>query len=548
MQNKLYLYFFVVICIFTYGKASAQYDNIPISNPVYSYLERAEARGYLENMSLALRPMMRYQIAEALKNIRKHQLELSKMELATLEKFERYFEIIPEEKLVLFYSKDDTLQVLSKRFFDDNPKYIYHYADSEHNLKILPLLTLENIIKIENSKSDNVFYGNLGIRANGTLGNMFGYYLQFTNGEVVTGNRDILKLDNHISTNVKFTDLNSDFDFSESGVNIKYKWFYAGISKESRKWGNGVLNSIYISDNAPPFTMLNLGVNFADFSYMFIHGSLLAYYRDSIKTGFNANFPNKYITMHRFSAKPDWGEFALWEGIIYSKRNVDLNYLNPLSFYKSLEHSLRDRDNSMIGFDFAVRPLSGLELKGGFILDDIIFGEIGKNFWGNKTAWNVGAWYVPQMPIDFGFEYSRIEPYTFTHFDYLNNYSNDDKLINFQMQPNSDQFATVVRFWWGQKLPASLKLSYTRHGENEYNEQGNMTRNVGGDFRYTVRPEDSRYSYFLDGKRNDAFAVNFSFGYELFRDFYIKMVYDYNKKELNSAYHLFRLSVNYENF
>jgi hypothetical protein len=42
--------------------------------------------------------------------------------------------------------------------------------------------------------------------------------------------------------------------------------------------------------------------------------------------------------------------------MIYS-RTLDLAYLSPLSFLKSLEHSLHDRDNAGMGFTAVVRPI-----------------------------------------------------------------------------------------------------------------------------------------------------------------------------------------------
>ncbi len=548
MKNKSILLISVFIFCISSEILFAQYDKVSVTNPVYSFLERAEAKGFLPNKSLALKPLMRYEIIEALKLIRKNENELSEFDLQILKKFEKYFEIIDEEKLVLFYSPHDSSQVFSKRIFDDNPKYVYHYDDSEHNLYIAPLIILEDILKVQNNSTDNVFYGNIGLRTFGTLGNLLGYNLQFTNGLVLTGNREILKLDKNISGNLKFMELNSDFDFVESGVNLKYKWLNISIAKEARQWGSGVMSSFYLSDDAQPFTAINIGVNFNIFSYLYTHGSLISYYPDSVRTGFNAVVPDRNLTMHRLSIKPEWGEFAVWEGIVYSKRGIDVNYLNPLSFYKSLEHYLRDRDNSLLGFDFTVRPVKNIELKGTFILDDIIYRRIGKNYWSNKTAWNAGILYSPKLPIDLGFEYSRIEPYTFSHFDILNNYTNDRHLLNSGMQPNSDQFAGIIRFWWGEKIPLKFKVAYIRHGENIYDENGKLIRNVGGDFNNARYINDSEFVYFLDGIRNDVIACEFNIGYEIFRDCYLKGTYNYYKSQLQPEYHLLRLSINYENF
>lgn len=533
-------------------ESTARYDNIPIANPVYSFLERAEAKGLIEGMSLAIRPVTRMEVIKMLKIIRKNESRLSQADLSVLEKYERYFEIIKEEKLVVFYSKDDTSQVLSRRFFDDNPKYVYHYEKGESNVYVSPLFSLDNMAvgtdNAQGKQMKNALFTNYGFRINGTLGGMVGYHLDATNGGVLAGDRNALWYDEHISSNVKFNALNSDFDFMESGVNLKYKNLFVGISKESRKWGSGINHSLYVSNYAPAFTSLNIGVELGLIHYLFTHGSLLTHYRDSASFGFNATLPSKYLTTHRLAIRPSWGEFALWEGIVYSNRGIDMNYLNPLTFLKSLEHSLRDRDNSIMGFDFVVRPIDNLEFKGTFILDDIIFSEIGKDFWSNKYAWNIAMWYSPKLPMDFGLEYIRIEPYTFSHFNYLNNYTHDSRAINTNLQPNSDQIAAMYRLWWGQKMPLELKLAYTRHGDNTYDKDGKVIHNVGGDIEHTRYWEDSDRVKFLDGIRNDYMTIQVGAGYEFFRDFMIKASYSFIKGERSGDLHILRLGLQYENF
>lgn len=538
----------LVLTIALSASGYAQVENVPVANPVYSYLTRAESKGLLKHFSMSLLPLTRGEIEKALKSIRSQVDKLSASEIETLEKFEKYFGIINQEKLVVFYSDKDTTQVFSTRFFDDNPKYFYHYKDSANSVYVSPLASADFLVRNQEGKDGNVLLGNLGVRVSGTLSNCFGYYLQATNGSVFSGDKDIALLDPHISQNIKFTELRSDFDFAESSVAFQYNWFYASIGREIRRWGSGVNNSIYVSGNAPPFTVLNLGVKFKTFEYRFSHGGLLATYGDSVKAGFNAVVPQKYSVMHRFAVKPSWGEVGFWESIIYSKRNVDLEYLNPLSFFKSLEHALRDRDNSMMGLDLTVRPIKNIEVKGSFILDDIVFGDIGKNAWSNKYAWNFGAWYASDFAMDFGIEYSRIEPFTFSHFDSLNNYTNDNRLIGTELLPNSDEISGIIKYWWGAKYPIQLKLSYRRHGANEYDANGKLINNAGGDFNKVKMPTDSDRAYFLDGDLQKTLSASLSFGFELFRDFSAKFQYTYNNTTGVKDLHFIRLTFSYDDF
>lgn len=507
--------------------ATAQVEHVPVANPVYAFLVRAESKGYLPNRSLSSLPLQRKEITSMLMMIKRHEAELSGADRSTLENFEKEFGILPNGNSTLFGHDQGNSPLLFDGLFGGDEKYIYRSADTLHNFQFKPLLRLDGRYEKYESGSDNVALGFAGFRIYGTLSGNVGYFLQATNGAVLSGNKAIAAKDPILSQNIKFTQLNSDIDFTESHVRYDNQWFYAAIGRETRLLGSGLDQRLFLSNASPAFDAFMVGARFTGFEYRFTHGSLLALPEDSpVNSGFSANIPAKYVAIHRFSFRPSWGELSFWEQIIYSKRAMELAYLNPLSFYKSLEHSLHDRDNSLMGFDGVIRPFDGLQLKGTFVLDDIIFGEIGKNFWSNKTAWNIAALYSFDFPLDAGIEYCRVEPYMFSHFNVQNSVTNDSRLLSGNMLPNSDQLALALNYWWGERYPLSLKISRTRHGDNIYDMQGKMTRNVGGDplFVY-LSGTDSMRVVFLDGNLKEDVTVQLSAGFEPVRNFNIRAWY-----------------------
>lgn len=541
----------IILLIFCYLTASAQVENVPVSHPVYNYLLRAETKGFLPNFSLSELPLQRKEIVKALILVRKNEINLSKADLEILKRYEIEFEIEHRNNAVIFFSESDTNQLLFKRILTNDEKFFYHFKDSSHSVSVIPLGSVEEIFSSSQSLNDgelrNVTLGNLGIRLYGTLGNVLGYYLQATNGAVLTGDRDLALENPKLRQNIKFKELNSDFDFSESHVTYNNDWFYATIGRETRLVGAGISHRVFHSDNAPPIDAVTVGVKLDKFHYSFTHGSLLAYYQDSTKIGFNAIMPSKFLATHRFAIRPYWGEISLWENIIYTKRGFDIAYLNPLSFMKSLEHALRDRDNSMMGLDATVRPFDGFQIKGSFLLDDIIFSEIGKNFWSNKYAWNIAMITSLKIPFDIGLEYARVEPYTYTHFDSLNAMTNDNYLFGGSLQPNSDETSILIRYWWGNRYPISFKLSYMRHGENIYDGNGNLVRNVGGDVLQTRRVEDSMRVTFLDGNRINSLSAKLYAGWEIIRGFNLQAVLEL--RQINEQNHFnFFIGFRYEDF
>lgn len=522
----------LTICFFVFVSQSvlAQVEHIPIVHPVYTFLLRAETKGLLPHFSLSNLPLQRKEISSALELINKNSFDLTESEAQTLQRFLMEFRIEQRKNTVLVHSDTDTTNLLLKGLIEDKEKLVYFYRDSTATVQVYPLGMVGTIIEKNNtSPSDNVTYAQGGARVMGTISNSLGFFLQATNGTILSGNRDIALHDPRLKQNVKFATFNSDIDFTESHIRYDNNWFYAYIGRENRVTGAGYFNRIFLSDAAPPTDAIMAGARFKTVEYRFMHASLLSVPEDSngrlllsanqtYPAGFNLTLRPKYFATHRISWRPEWGEISLWEGIIYS-RPFEIGYLNPLSFYKSVEHSLRDRDNSMMGFDFTFRPIKNLQCKGSFLLDDLIFSKVGSDFWGNKTAFNFGVAYSTSINLDFQMEYARVYPFTYSHFNPQNSSTNDGLLMLGYLQPNSDEISARCIWWWGNRYPLQLRAGYIRHGDNVLNGD-TLIYNAGGDvFQSNTGSETAA---FLSGNRKNTFLVQLDAGWEIVRGFNIQ--------------------------
>ncbi|MBK9249416.1 MAG: hypothetical protein IPM69_15195 [Ignavibacteria bacterium] len=402
--------------------ADAQVENVQVAHPVYQYLLHAETRGFLHHFSLSSLPLQRSEIVNALRQIRSQQADLQTSELSTLERFEREFEILKRTNAVMIYSKTDSSQLFSERLFSNDEKMLYHYADTAHTVQAYMIGGGDMLFqKKGDSSMKNMTKAQGGFRVFGTLSNCFGYYIQVTNGTVLSGERALALEDPRIRQNIKFTTLESDFDFTESHLQFQKDWFVASIGRQTQLQGAGFFQRTLLSNLSPPMDAITLAAKFESVEYKFIHGSLLGVQLDSNglpvpTTGFWAEvgafvqLPPKYIAIHQLTFKPSWGEFGIWESLIYSNRGADVAYLNPLSFLKSVEHSLRDRDNSGLGAWASVRPFKNLQIKGSYFLDDLVFSLIGTDYWSNKAALNIGAQYSTPFGVDAALEYAKVYP------------------------------------------------------------------------------------------------------------------------------------------
>lgn len=548
-KSNLFLILFLVILI---NSAFAQIEDVPISNSVYKFLLRLESLGMLNHHSLSKIPMQKNEIIEILKYARKNEASLSLTDKKILSEYEEEFEITKIDAATLIYSSTDSTQLFFDNLFGNKDKLLYRYR-SEDKIDVRPLGSLDFIYAKMSDSSSKVMVGTLGIRLNGTISNTLGFYLQATNGRKIFGDKNLATYNPEYHKSVKFSRLNSDIDLTQSHVIFQSKWFRAKIGREEELLGAGLNQRAFISSYSPPMDAISLSAVFSNFRYDYCFASILGYAENQYETGFAAKIPSKYLNYHRFSVLPSWGEISFWEGIIYSERGLELAYLNPLSFFKSLEHQLHDRDNSLMGLDFTVRPISNLQIKSTFLLDDIIIEKIGTGYWSNKTAFNIATITTVVPNFDLGFEYARVEPYTFSHFNYQNAYTNDSLLIGSYLNPNSEQYSVLVNYWWGHKYPISAKLSFTRQGQNIYDANGKLIKNVGSDPFITRRNADpangidgdSETVTFLDGNLVKTFSFEITCGYELFKNFNIFISYQrLNDNSKNNDYFRLFLTLN----
>ncbi len=536
-------FIFIIIFICIQAIAVAQVENVSVVHPVYEFLSRYETQGLLPHKSLSSLPLERMEISDCLKLIDGQKDALSASEIKLLEKYKLEFGLSSAQNAVVFYSPSDSLQVLSSEIFSGKEKLFYNYEYDNTKISLVPLAGFDGFFDATNNK--NTVVGNLGVRFFGTLTGNFGFYLQATNGRVLSGDRGLAMMDDKYKKSIKFTKLNDDIDLTESHLNFRSKWFFASIGRQTRLEGAGMDQRAFISNSAPPMDGLELAAKFSNFEYSFLHASLIGI-PTFYDVGFPTIIPQKYMAQHKIAVRPEWGEVAFIEQVIYSGRNTDLAYLNPIGFLKSLEHALHDRDNSLMGLYFTVRPVSRVQIKGSYLLDDIMFEKVGTGYWSNKMAYNLALEYASPFNTDIGAEYSRVEPFTFSHFNVQNSVTNDGFTLGSEILPNSDRLLLKTKFWWGERFPITLGLSFTRHGKNIF--QGDtLIYNAGGDPLQTRRFDDPMEIKFLSGDLEKIFATELSFGYEIFRGFHV-LAYFRHSINNGKAGDFARLIIRFEDF
>ncbi|MBN1551389.1 hypothetical protein JW979_07965, partial [bacterium] len=248
-------------------------------------------------------------------------------------------------------------------------------------------------------------------------------------------------------------------DESWAYLTLANAWFQAEFGRDQLKWGPGQRGSLMLSRENPPFEMLKLKLRFNRFQFTSFHGAL--------HTGDIA----KYLAGHRLDIKLfRWMFLGGAEAVVYGNRDVEWSYLNPIMPYHVAEHHLGDKDNNTMSFDMTLFPKRNHKIYFELFLDDFTTAENPFTYYGNKFGIITGHQWINPLGLtdtELCMEYTRIEPYVYTHKDSVNTYLNYNQSIGHWLGPNSDDLFISFSWLLSRDLTIVLSGEKIRHGEGD---------------------------------------------------------------------------------
>ncbi|MGB9664171.1 MAG: hypothetical protein ACPL25_04510 [Ignavibacteria bacterium] len=528
--------FLIIVFLVSFYSLKAQGLYVNSNHPVYNFLEKMEAAGLIEDYQNESKPILRSKVVDYLSKIFNRRFELNSTDRRFLNYFidEFYIDIggTLDRYEILFSDK-------SYNPFSNKEKFVYAYND-QSNLTLFVKAHLNfGIYSSRDEHPSKSIEG--GGRFYGSLSRLIGFEFDAKNGVVIGNKKNALKI-HELSYNFKLNENPESkfFDRSYGYLSFETPYFDFKLGRDRKLFGYGY-NKLILSDYPPIFEAINFNMHYKNFSFEYLHSWLQ-------KQSENPNYQNtqndvdpleqKYFAFHRIAFSPIKNlKFGVGESVIYLRTSPQLEYLNPLNFYKSMEHQLGDKDNALLFFDLEMLPIKNIRLYFTFVIDDIDFAKIGTGWYGNKTAFNIGMNLynrVSNLPINFLLEYTRIEPYTFTHNFYERSYTNLGYSLSTDQPPNSYRFDLGINFEPDPKFDFVAVYSLTKWGKNFTD--NNHFFNVGGELHLGKRVEDPDYISFLDGKIETINELKVSAFYELVRDIKISTMFNYKKFSSQTSY------------
>ncbi|MBU3660086.1 MAG: hypothetical protein FGM14_09460 [Flavobacteriales bacterium] len=290
----------------------------------------------------------------------------------------------------------------------------------------------------------------------------------------------------------------------------KYFNFQAGIDKNFI--GDGA-RSLFLSDYGKSYPFAQVRTKFWHVEYTMLY--------QFMRENFQNQNRSKFIATHHLSWNATkWLNFGLFETVVFQPRDTMLNrgfdveYLNPIVFYRPQEYSLGSSDNVLIGASFSVKFLNRTMLYGQAIVDEFLLSEIRlrRGWWGNKFGGQLG--YKGKMKFlkqnfTFRLEVNAVRPYTYAHINVMANYGNRGSTLSHPLGANFAEILGELK-WQQQRFFAKIIAVFGYQGWNLNN------KNYGSDIYlpYTNRPYEYEFQI-GEGKRNYFTRLNLFGAYQL---------------------------------
>lgn len=243
----------------------------------------------------------------------------------------------------------------------------------------------------------------------------------------------------------------------------------------------------------------------------------------------NKIIPDKYFFFHRLGInlgkKVNVGVFeAVVAGrdpqIHPNANKLDLAYLNPIIFYRSVEQNSGSPDNAGLGIDAKVIPIKNVMLYGQISLDEFVLAEMKaqNGWWANKYAYQIGGQYIDVgglKNVDLQLEYNFVRPFTYSHLSPYTSYTHFSQPLAHPLGSNFREFIAILRVQPIPTVTATFKAITWVKGvdKDSVNYGGNIFRsyfdnrvkNYGNDLGQGVKQE----ILYLDATVSWQFWTNF---------------------------------------
>ncbi len=524
-----------LILLLALQSAEAQSTFQPINAFNNYQLDRMDIGGDQPNISTALKPVSRLDLFQGTK--RNEETFTSKFLKTELFEYPLYDTALDHQMVIAVYRSP--WYKFKKRIYATEAA-LYSQKMRDLTLAINPVLGISGGRDFESEAS--TFQNTRGVEVRGMIDNKLGFYSLLTENQFRFPNFYNQTID---STGVipgngfhkKFGSNARDFFLAKGYLTFSpIKHLAMQFGHDQNFIGNGY-RSLILSDFSSPNLFLKINTKIWRFHYQNLFSQLTDF---QFQSGNGGGVKPKYFVNHYLGIKLFKNlDIGFFESVIYdrgdssSKGNFEINYMNPVIFYRAIEQNLNSSDNVIVGTDWKWNFLKHFSFYGQFVLDEFVKNELIKRtgWWANKYGLQSGLKYIDAFGVKrlhLQAEYNLVRPYTYTHFKKSQNYTNYNQALAHPFGSNFKEILFVGRYQPSYKLFAELGYIHVKKGLDS----SSMAMRFGGNILddYNKRPMEKGNK--IGQGVSTSYAILFvNLSYMVYHNLWLEARYTYRKAQ-----------------
>lgn len=276
--------------------------------------------------------------------------------------------------------------------------------------------------------------------------------------------------------------------------------------------------SLLQSDVASPHPFLKLNASFWKIKYT----STWMWLKDvRPEVVVDDAFFTKYMANHYLS----WNvskrlNIGLFESVMWADTNgrgFDVNYLNPIIFFRAIEFQTgQGAGNALLGLSSKYKWNNKVNIYGQFILDEFSLGDVtgGNKSWKNKFGYQLGVKYFNAFNLDnllLQAEYNQVRPYTYSHNTQILNYAHFNQPMAHLWGANFRELVLIGRYSY-KRWFADAKFIMGQRGFDFNTEEDNFS--YGGNIYRNYNDRDADTGIKIGrGNKTNSFMTELQAGY-----------------------------------
>jgi hypothetical protein len=470
-KHFILLFIFVLLSSGLFSQGSF----VPLNKDYHHLIERYEIKSgtFPAGIHTSVKPYLRKSVAEFVDGLMENQY----LKLSDADKFNLYYLSIDNWE----WSKNEfhlTDKAFLKYFYKSKSDF-YHVDEDEFDLHVNPVFHFN--YGTETASDLRPFINTRGAEIRGMINRKVGFYTYIGENQALypQHSRDYIK-ENGVVPGEGFWK-----SFKKNGVDFLEARGYVNVNAtknigimfghDRHIIGNGY-RSMILSDFSNNYLFMKVNTQIWKFNYTNLFTQLYADQNFGATGSRQGPYPKKYLALHHLSLNILKNlNIGLFEGLVFGndqQSGFNINYLNPIIFYRYIEHQSGSEDNAIVGADFKWNFLKQFSFYGQFVLDEFVLSHLKaqNGWWANKYAGQLGLKYIDAFSVknlDFQGEANFARPFIYTHFDIYSNYAHYRMPLAHPLGANFTEMVGIMRYQPMSRLNIVAKLIRANYGEDE---------------------------------------------------------------------------------